>query len=87
VSTEAEASAADVVKIVQQIREQKASALFVENISDPRLIEQIGRETGLKVSGVLFSDALSPKDGPAATYIDMMRHNVRTILEAINQGS
>jgi zinc/manganese transport system substrate-binding protein len=87
VSTEAEASAADVAKIVQQIRAQKASALFVENISDPRLIEQIARETGLKVSGELYSDALSAKDGPAATYIDMMRHNVRTIVEAIHEGS
>jgi zinc/manganese transport system substrate-binding protein len=87
VSTEAEASAADVAKIVQQIREQKASALFVENISDPRLIEQIARETGLKVSGELYSDALSAKDGPAATYMDMMRHNVSTIVSAIHQGS
>ena len=87
VSTEAEASAADVAKLIRQIREEKATALFVENISDPRLIEQIGRETGLKVSGVLFSDALSPKNGPAGSYIDMMRHNVHTILEAITQGS
>lgn len=87
VSTEAEASAADVAKLIQQIREEKATALFVENISDPRLIEQIGRETGLKVSGVLFSDALSPKEGPAGTYIDMMRHNVRTIIEAIDQAN
>jgi zinc/manganese transport system substrate-binding protein len=87
VSTDAEASAADVAKIVQQIREQKASALFVENISDPRLIEQIARETNLEVSGELYSDALSAKDGPAATYIDMMRHNVRTIVSAIHEGS
>jgi zinc/manganese transport system substrate-binding protein len=87
VSTEAEASAADVAKIVQQIRKQKATALFVENISDPRLIEQIARETGLKVSGELYSDALSAKDGPAATYIDMMQHNVKTIVSAIHQGS
>lgn len=87
VSTEAEASAAEVAKLIRQIREEKATALFVENISDPRLIEQIGRETGLKVSGVLFSDALSPKDGPAGTYVDMMRHNVRTITEAILQAS
>lgn len=87
VSTDAEASAADVAKLIQQIREQRASALFVENISDKRLIEQIARETGLKVSGVLFSDALSTEPGPAATYIDLMRHNVRTILSAINEGS
>ncbi|HEY7750594.1 MAG TPA: zinc ABC transporter substrate-binding protein, partial [Aestuariivirgaceae bacterium] len=55
----------DVAKLIQQVRQQKASALFVENISDKRLIEQIGRETGLKIAGALFSDALSKKDGPA----------------------
>jgi zinc/manganese transport system substrate-binding protein len=87
VSTDAEASAADVARLIEQIKEQKASALFVENISDKRLIEQIGRETGLKVSGVLYSDALSTEKGPAASYIDMMRHNMRTILSAINEGS
>jgi zinc/manganese transport system substrate-binding protein len=87
VSTDAEASAADVAKLIQQIRQQRASALFVENISDHRLIEQIGRETGLKVSGILFSDALSTEQGPAASYIEMMRHNMRTILGAINEGS
>lgn len=86
-SSDAEASAADVAKLIEQIRAEKASALFVENISDKRLIEQIARETGLKVSGVLFSDALSPPEGPASTYVHMMRHNVRTILEAIIAGS
>jgi zinc/manganese transport system substrate-binding protein len=59
----------------------------VENISDTRLIEQIARETGLKVSGVLYSDALSGERGPAPSYIDMMRHNVRIITAAINRGS
>ena len=87
VSTDAEASAADVAKLIQQIRRQKASALFVENISDTRLIEQIARETGFKVSGVLYSDALSGERGPAPSYIDMMRHNVRIITAAINRGS
>jgi zinc/manganese transport system substrate-binding protein len=86
-STDAEASAADVAKLIEQIRNEKASALFVENISDKRLIEQIARETGLRLSGVLFSDALSPAEGPASTYLKMMRHNVRTIVEAINAGS
>jgi zinc/manganese transport system substrate-binding protein len=86
-STDAEASAADVAKLIEQIRNEKASALFVENISDKRLIEQIARETGLRVSGVLFSDALSPADGPASSYVKMMRHNVRTLVEAINTGS
>ena len=86
-STDAEASAADVAKLIEQIRNEKASALFVENISDKRLIEQIARETGLRLSGVLFSDALSMPEGPASTYVKMMRHNVRTLVEAINAGS
>lgn len=83
ISTESEASAADVAKLIDQIREEKAAAVFVENISDPRLIEQISKEAGVKVGGALYSDALSGPDGPAATYIDLMRHNVMTIKGAI----
>lgn len=83
VSTDAEASAADVAALIRQIREEKAAAIFVENITNPRLIEQIAAETGLKVGGTLYSDALSAPDGPAATYIDMMLHNARTIRGAI----
>jgi len=82
-STDSEASAADVAALIRQIRDDKASAIFVENITNPRLIEQIAGETGLKVGGELYSDALSDADGPAATYIDMMRHNVATIKGAI----
>jgi zinc/manganese transport system substrate-binding protein len=77
VSTESEASAKDVAKIIDQIRRQKIPAVFMENISDPRLIEQIARETGAKIGGTLYSDALSAADGPAPTYIDMMHNNVR----------
>jgi len=84
VSTEAEASAADVAALIRQVREDKASAVFVENIADPRLIEQIASETGLKVGGTLYSDALSDEGGPASTYIDLMRHNVSTIKGAVN---
>lgn len=83
ISTDSEASAADVAKLIDQIREEKASALFVENISDPRLVNQISAETGIKVGGALYSDALSAPGGPAATYIDLMRHNIATIKGAI----
>ncbi len=83
VSTDSEASAADVAKLIEQVRADKAAALFVENVSDPRLVEQVARETGIAVGGALYSDALSDEDGPAATYIDMMRHNARTIGKAI----
>lgn len=83
ISTEAEPSAADVAKLIRQVKEDKASAVFVENITNTRLIEQIASETGLKVGGTLYSDALSPKDGPASTYIDMMHNNIATIKGAI----
>ncbi|PAQ02611.1 zinc ABC transporter substrate-binding protein [Mesorhizobium mediterraneum] len=83
ISTESEASAADVAALIKQIRQDKASAIFVENVTNPRLIEQIASETGLKVGGELYSDALSGENGPAATYIEMMRHNITTIKGAI----
>lgn len=83
VSTESEASAADVAALIKQIRQDKASAIFVENVTNPRLIEQIASETGLKVGGELYSDALSDENGPAATYIEMMRHNITVIKGAI----
>jgi zinc/manganese transport system substrate-binding protein len=83
ISTESEASAADVAALIKQVKEDKASAIFVENITNQRLIEQIAAETGLKVGGTLFSDALSDESGPAPTYIDMMRSNIATIRGAI----
>lgn len=87
ISTESEASARNVAQLIDQIRREKVKALFVENISDPRLLEQIGRETGVKPGGTLVSDALSPAGGPAPTYLDMMRHNARLIAGALATGS
>ncbi len=82
-STQSEASAEDVAQLINQIRKDGVRALFVENISDPRLIEQIARETGVKVGGELFSDALSKEGGPAANYINMMRHNSELMAGAL----
>lgn len=83
ISTEAEASAADVAALIRQVRADKASAIFVESITNARMIEQIAAETGLKVGGTLYSDALSPEGGPASTYIEMMRSNIAIIKGAI----
>lgn len=83
ISTDSEPSAADVAKLVTQVKQDKAAAIFVENITNPRLIEQIAEETGIKVGGTLYSDALSQPDGPASTYIDMMHNNIRQIKGAI----
>jgi len=83
VSTESEASAADVAKLIGQIRDEGVGAIFLENISDPRLIEQIASETGIRAGGELYSDALSEPDGPAATYAAMMRHNANLLQNAM----
>jgi zinc/manganese transport system substrate-binding protein len=86
VSTEAEASAKDVGRIIRQIKTQKVPAVFLENITNPRLAEQIARESGAKIGGRLYSDALSAADGPAGTYIAMMKHNISQIEKALIAG-
>lgn len=86
VSTEAEASAKDVARIIRQIKAQKVPAVFLENITNPRLAEQIARESGAKIGGRLYSDALSSADGPAGTYIAMMKHNISQIEKALVGG-
>lgn len=83
ISTEAEPAARDIARLIRQIRADKIRAVFLENITDPRMIERIAKETGVKVGGKLYSDALSPADGPAPTYIEMMRHNIRTLGAAL----
>lgn len=86
ISTESEASASDVARLIDQIRAEGIRAVFVENISDPRLIEQIARETDAKIGGQLFSDALSKANGPAGTYIGMMRNNAALIAGALSSS-
>ncbi len=86
ISTEAQASAKGIARLIEQIKREKIRAVFVENITDPRLIEQIARETGAKIGGKLYSDALSTKAGPAPTYLALMRHNVRLLTAAMAPG-
>jgi zinc/manganese transport system substrate-binding protein len=84
VSTESEASAKDVAKIIRQIKAEKIPAVFVENITDHRLLDQIARETGAKIGGTLYTDALSEPDGPAPTYLGMFRHNTEVLSQALS---
>jgi zinc/manganese transport system substrate-binding protein len=86
-STNSEASARDVARLVRQIRTQRIRAVFVENISDPRLVEQLARESGARIGGTLFSDALSTKDKRALTYLDLMGHNVEEVARALSPAS
>lgn len=83
VSTDAAASAAGVARLIRQIKREKIPAVFLENISDPRMLERIRAETGARIGGALYSDALSRPTGPAGSYLDMMRHNARALEDAL----
>ena len=82
-STDAEASAADVARIIDQIRQEKIAAVFVENITNTKLVDQISSETDAKVGGALYSDALSGPNGPASTYQKMFDWNVSQLTKAM----
>ena len=82
-TTESEASAADVARLVRQIKAQKARALFVENVTDPRLLQRIAQEAGTKLGGTLYSDALSAPGTAADSYLKLMEHNATTLLKAL----
>jgi zinc/manganese transport system substrate-binding protein len=83
VSTEAEASARDIARIIDSVKQNKVGAVFLENISDQRLAKRIAAETAARVGGTLYSDALSGPKEDGANYIDMMRHNVRELAKAL----
>ena len=82
-STESEASPRDVAKIITQIRKEKVPAVFLETVTDPRQMERIARESGARIGGEVYSDALSPPDGPAPTYLAMIATNVKAFATAL----
>jgi zinc/manganese transport system substrate-binding protein len=84
-SSEAEASAKDVARIIAQIRNERISAVFLENVTDTRLMQLIARETGARIGGTLYSDALTDANGPAPSYSDLIRHNVRQMAAALGR--
>jgi zinc/manganese transport system substrate-binding protein len=83
VSTESEPSARDIAGIITQIRALKIPAVFLENISDPRLMQRISAETGVRIGGTLFSDGLSDEKGDVPTYIELVRHNIKALTSAL----
>jgi zinc/manganese transport system substrate-binding protein len=82
-----EASAADVARLVEQIRKQGVRAVFVENISDPRLVQRIAHEGGAVVGGRLYSDALSPAGGPADTYLKLFAYNANALVAGMSTAA
>lgn len=85
IAAEVEPSARAVARIITQIKSESISAVFLENVVDPRLARQIVRETGARIGGTIYSDALTGPDGPAPSYIALMRHNARTLAAALSR--
>jgi zinc/manganese transport system substrate-binding protein len=83
VSTDSEPSARDIAGIITQIKKAKIPAIFLENISDPRLMQRIADETGARIGGTLYSDSLTAEKGEAPTYIAMVRHNIKALTSAL----
>jgi zinc/manganese transport system substrate-binding protein len=83
ISTEFEPSAKAIAALVQQIKREKVRAVFIENMTSPRMAEMLARETGARLGGTVYSDALSPPGGPAPTYLDMLHHNTTLFAAAM----
>lgn len=82
-STETEASAADVAKLIDQVKAEHVKVYFIETSNDPRLMQQIAAATGARPGGKLYAEALSTPDGPASTYLRMFRHNIDQLAQAM----
>lgn len=83
ISTEFEPSAKAIATLVQQIKREKVRAVFIENMTSPRMAQMLARETGATLGGTVYSDALSPPGGPVATYLQMLRHNTALFAAAM----
>ena len=82
-STEGEPTAQDLKRVIEQIKAGKIHAVFLENMSDPRFVETLASDTGAKVGGELYADALSDRDGPAADLLSLFRHNQSELLKVL----
>lgn len=85
-STEAEPSAREVAKLIKQIQKEKIKAVFVENMSNPKLLAQLSKDAGVTIGPALYVDALSKAGGPAGSYLKLMRHNVTQLLAGMKQN-
>lgn len=83
VSSDAEPTARDIGVLIRQIRREGIRAMFIESIADPRLLQRISRESGVRIGGTLYSDSLSAPGTPAGSYLGMMRHNANTLAAAL----
>lgn len=85
-STESEASAGDIARLIDQIKQEHIKAVFIENATDPRLVQQVAKASGAEMGGELYAEALSTADGPASTYAKMFRYNISLLVAGMKQN-
>lgn len=85
-STEAEPSAKEVARLIRQIQKEKIKAVFIENMSNPKLLAQLSKDAGVTVGPALYVDALSKAGGPADSYLKLMRHNAAQLAAGMKQN-
>lgn len=85
-STDADAQTNDVARVVAFVEEAGVPAVFIESTVNPKLLRQIADDTGARIGGSLYADSLGEPDGPAGTYVEMLRYNTRTIVRGLTGG-
>jgi len=84
-STDAEVQTSDMVRLNKVIKGSKVPAVFIETTVNPKLLEQLAKDNDIQIGGLLYSDSIGDKDSPAPTYLDMLRYNTKTIVEALSR--
>ncbi|MDD5367725.1 MAG: zinc ABC transporter substrate-binding protein [Anaerolineaceae bacterium] len=83
ISSEASPSAQQLAHLVDSIRRSGAPAIFLEVGTNPQLARQVAAETSVAVVTDLYTESITPLDGPAPTYLEMLRHDTSTIVKAL----
>lgn len=84
INDESGGSPQQVATVIEEVKKNKVPAVFCESTVEPRIQREVAEATGAKLGGVLYVDSLSPKDGPASTYLDMLQHTVDVIIEGLS---
>ncbi|MEO5796021.1 MAG: zinc ABC transporter substrate-binding protein, partial [Rhodoferax sp.] len=86
VSTDGEASAKQVASLIRQIQREKIKAVFLENMANPKLLEQLSKEANVVPGDTLYADALSAPDQPGASYLKMAKHNITALVAGLQKN-
>lgn len=85
-STDAEVQTSDMVRLNKVIKSSGVPAVFIETTVNPKLLQQLANDNDIEIGGLLYSDSIGDKDSPAPTYLDMLRYNTSTIVQALSRA-